>query len=183
MDWQTASRLEWLETNGLGGYASSSVSGANTRRYHGLLVPAAKPPLGRFVLLSKLDERLMVKGQAFDLATNIYAGAIHPRGFEHLQSFERDIFPVFDFSVGGVRLRKTVAAIDDENTTVIVYEPSTTVTLELRPFVAARDYHSLTAANDAIRRDASFDNGVLSFEPYEGVPQLHISVPRSAFAA
>ena len=98
MDWQNASRLEWLETNGLGGYASSSVSGANTRRYHGLLVPAVKPPLGRFVLLSKLDERAFVAGNSFDLASNIYPGAIHPRGFEQLQSFTRDLFPLFEFA-------------------------------------------------------------------------------------
>ena len=182
MDWEKASRLEWLETNGLGGYASSSVSGANTRRYHGLLVPAVNPPIGRFVLLSKLDERAIVGGQPFDLASNIYPGIIHPRGFENLVSFARDIFPVFEFSAGAARLRKTIAAIHNENTTVILYEASMAMTLELRPFIAGRDYHSLTTANDAIRRDAPFDNGVLSFWPYEGVPELHVSVPRSLFA-
>ena len=183
MDWEKASRLEWLETNGLGGYASSTVSGANTRRYHGLLVPAVKPPIGRFVLLSKLDERVTAGGQTFDLASNIYPGVIHPRGFEHLESFERDIFPVFQFSVNGARLTKTIAAIHNENTTVIIYEASTTVALELRPFIAGRDYHSLATANDAIRRDASFDNGVLSLRTYECVPEMHISVPQATFAA
>ena len=182
MDWEKASRVEWLETNGLGGYASSSVSGANTRRYHGLLVPAVKPPIGRFVLLSKLDERAIVGRQPFDLASNIYPGTIHPRGFENLVSFTRDIFPVFEFSAGRARLRKTIAAIHNENTTVILYEASMAMTLELRPFIAGRDYHCLTTANDAIRRDASFDSGVLSFLPYEGVPEVHVSVPRSMFA-
>ena len=175
MDWESASRLEWLETNGLGGYASATVSGANTRRYHGLLVPAAKPPLGRIVLLSKLDERV----NDLDLATNIFPGAIHPRGFEHLRAFERDIFPVFDFGI----VRKTIAAIHGENSTVIVYESTETVTLELRPFIAGRDYHHVTTANDAIRRDATFDDGHFTFSPYEGVPSLHLSVPGSSFAA
>jgi predicted glycogen debranching enzyme len=183
LDWEKSGRLEWLETNGLGGYASSTVAGANTRRYHGLLVPAVKPPLGRFVLLSKLDERIRVGGEWLDLASNIYPGAVHPRGFERLVAFKRDLFPVFEFSAGGARIRKTIAAIHDENSTVIVYESSAPVTMELRPFIAGRDYHSLTTANDAIRRDATFDGGVFSLSPYDGVPPLHLSVPHSTFQA
>ena len=61
-----ALRREWLETNGLGGFASSTIVGLNTRRYHGLLVAATKPPVGREVLLSKLEERVLIDGRAFD---------------------------------------------------------------------------------------------------------------------
>ena len=179
MNWEAASRLEWLETNGLGGFACGTVAGANTRRYHGLLVPAVKPPLGRFVLLSKLDERV----NGIDLASNIYPGAIHPRGFEQLQSFERDLFPVFTFVAGGVRIRKTIAAIDGENSTVVVYETSAPITLELRPFIAGRDYHSLTSATGSIRRDGVFEGGVFSLSPYDGVPTLHLSIPNASFDA
>src|SRR5438067_12438477 len=93
-DLSAALAREWLETNGLGGYASSTIAGANTRRYHGLLVPAVRPPLGRFVLLSKLDERIRVGGEWLDLASNIYPGTVHPRGFECLVAFKRDLFPV-----------------------------------------------------------------------------------------
>src|ERR1043165_7928872 len=114
--------LEWPEANALGGYASSTPSGVNTRRYHGLLVAATKPPVGRMVLLSKLDERIRIAGAWHDLATNQFPGAVHPRGAEHLVSFWRAAFPVSEFAVGGARLRKTVAAIHGENTTVIVYE-------------------------------------------------------------
>src|SRR2546430_6957275 len=67
-DVDAALRREWLETNGLGGFASSTIIGLNTRRYHGLLVAAAKPPVGRFVLLSKLEETLFIEGQAFELS-------------------------------------------------------------------------------------------------------------------
>ena len=155
-DWALASRLEWLEANGLGGYASSTGCGANTRRYHGLLVAAMNPPVGRVVLLSKLDEQVTVGGRTFDLATNQYPGAIHPRGFEQIDWFERDLFPVFEYSFGGVRLRKTIAAIHGENTTVIAYETDTPITLELRPFIAARDYHGLQHANASPPRDAVF---------------------------
>ncbi|MEA2274290.1 MAG: hypothetical protein QOI98_2998, partial [Solirubrobacteraceae bacterium] len=181
MTWEESSRLEWLETNGLGGWASATVAGANTRRYHGLLVAATRPPVGRIVLLSKLDERVTVDGASFELSSNQYPGAIHPRGFEQLVSFQRDLFPVFEYVAGAARIRKTIAAIHRENTTVIIYESSHDVTLELRPFIAARDYHSLASANDFIRRDARFDDGVFSLQPYDGMPTLFISAPRATF--
>ena len=77
----SALRREWLETNGLGGFASSTITGLNTRRYHGLLVAATKPPVGREVLLSKLEETLWIDGQSFDLSANRYPGVVHPQGF------------------------------------------------------------------------------------------------------
>src|SRR4051794_4156892 len=70
-------KLEWLETNGLGGFASSTIIGMNTRRYHGLLTAATKPPVGRVVLLSKMEETLVIGGERFELAVNQYPGAIH----------------------------------------------------------------------------------------------------------
>jgi len=80
-------RREWLETNGLGGFASSTINGINTRRYHGLLVAATKPPVGRFVLLSKLEETLLIDGRSFDLSANRYPGVVHPQGFRFLKQF------------------------------------------------------------------------------------------------
>src|SRR6202165_5328758 len=82
-----ALRREWLETNGLGGFASSTITGLNTRRYHGLLVAATKPPVGREVLLSKLEETLLIDGQSFDLSANRYPGVVHPEGFRYLTQF------------------------------------------------------------------------------------------------
>jgi len=177
-------RREWLETNGIGGYASSTVCGINTRRYHGLLVAATKPPVGRVVLLSKLEERITIGRSAIDLGANQFPGAIHPRGFKHLLSFERGLFPTFEYAAEGVRIRKTIAAIHGENTTVIVYElleSAADVTLELRPFIAGRDYHSLVHSNDAIHRDAAFDDGIFALQPYDGLPTLFLSVPEGAF--
>src|SRR5579864_9249723 len=81
---------EWLETNGIGGFASSTIIGLNTRRYHGLLTAATKPPVGRFVLLSKLEETLFIEGQAFDLSANRYPGVVHPQGFRYLKQFRLD---------------------------------------------------------------------------------------------
>src|SRR6202161_3745490 len=89
-----ASRREWLETNGLGGFASSTIIGLNTRRYHGLLVAATKAPVGRLVLLSKLEETLFVGQQVFEISTNRYPGVVHPCGFRYLKQFRLDPFPV-----------------------------------------------------------------------------------------
>src|SRR5437588_10396283 len=79
-----ALRREWLETNGIGGFASSTLNGVNTRRYHGLLVAATKPPVGRFVLLSKLEETVVVGWRVFDICSNRYPGAVHPLGFRDM---------------------------------------------------------------------------------------------------
>src|ERR1017187_1830210 len=87
-------RREWLETNGLGGYASSTKCGMNTRRYHGLLVAATKPPVGRMVLLSKLEETLTVDGKSYQLSVNQYPGAVHPRGDVYLKQFRLDPFQI-----------------------------------------------------------------------------------------
>jgi len=181
-----AVRREWLETNGLGGWASSTITGAHTRRYHGLLVAATKPPVGRMVLLSKLDETLAISGQRFELSCNRYPGTTHPRGFEHLVSFEKNLLPIFEYEAGGTKLRKTIAAVNGENTTLILYEilnAPTPFSFELRPFVAYRDYHSMTRANDAIRREAQFNNGVFRAQPYDGAPELFIAIPKAAFEA
>src|SRR4030095_13952307 len=91
----SGTKLEWLEANGLGGYAGSTIIGAHTRRYHGLLIAATKPPGGRLNLLSRLDETVIVGEEKFELGCNQYKGAVHPHGYEFLESFTRDIFPEF----------------------------------------------------------------------------------------
>jgi len=193
-NFDAAIRREWLETNGLGGWASSTITGAHTRRYHGLLVAATKPPVGRMVLLSKLDEAVALNverfdklnAQRFELSCNRYPGAIHPRGFEHLVSFEKDLFPVFEYEAGGIKLRKTIAAINGENTTLLLFEvlqASSNFSFELRPFIAYRDYHRMTHENGALRREAQFNNGVFRAQPYDGAPELYMMIPGASFEA
>ncbi|MFY9820077.1 MAG: amylo-alpha-1,6-glucosidase [Thermoanaerobaculia bacterium] len=186
-DFARATSYEWLETDGLGGWASSSIVGAHTRRYHGLLVAATRPPVGRMVLLSRLDETITVDGASWDLSCNQYPGAVHPRGFEHLESFCRGVFPVFEYAVGagrGVRLRKTVAAIGGEPTVLVLYELLAApgpVHLELRPFFAGRDYHSLGHANESVHREGAFAAGRLAYRSYDGLPEVFLRVPGSAW--
>src|SRR4051812_13151595 len=116
-----ATAREWLETNGLGGFASSTVAGLNTRRYHGLLVAATRPPVGRTVLLSKLEETLVGGGRRFELSANQYPGVVHPRGHRLLSGFRLDPFPVFTYRVAGLELEKAVVMLHGENTTCIRY--------------------------------------------------------------
>lgn len=175
---------EWLETNGLGGFASSTIAGVNTRRYHGLLVAATKPPVERMLLLSKLDETIVTSKGNFELGCNFYPGSVSPEGYKHVASFSKDPFPTFDFEVENVKIKKTIAAINAENTTVVIYEVLKApgqFSMELKPFVAGRNYHSLTRANDFINRFGNFKAGVFSVRPYEGAPELFISVPGSSF--
>ena len=87
-DFVNASEYEWLETNGLGGWAGSSISGANTRRYHGLLVAAIVPPADRMVVLSKLDETIVLNSKRIELGTNLYLNSIvSPEGYKYIDSF------------------------------------------------------------------------------------------------
>ena len=182
-DLEAALRREWLETNGLGGFASSTIIGLNTRRYHGLLVAATKPPVGRLVLLSKLEETLLIDGQPFDLSANRYPGVVHPQGFRYLSRFRLDPFPVFTYEVEGVEIEKTIFMIHGENTTVVQYEltkdnhPESpkNLRLEVRPLIAFRDYHSTTHANAAINPAVDERPGLASVMPYQGLPALYLA--------
>ena len=173
-------RREWLETNGIGGFASSTINGINTRRYHGVLVAATKPPVGRVVLLSKLEETLRIGQQSFELSANRYPGVVHPQGFRYLKEFRLDPFPVFTFEIEGVVIEKTVFMRHGENTTVIEYVVKasgrrTDLSLELRPLIAFRDYHSLTHENGAIDGRIDLQPGVVKVTPYQGLPTLHLA--------
>jgi predicted glycogen debranching enzyme len=186
-DLEQAASREWLDANGLGGWASGTIAGCHTRRYHGLLVAATRPPVGRMVLLSKLAETVIDGDGRFELDTNRYRGAVHPRGHELLLSFALDPLPTFVYEAGGVTLKKTIAAIHGENTTVVLYEvleaPSP-FTLELRPLIAYRDYHALQHANGELRfAIASFKDGVFRARPYDGAPELFLQLATAGFEA
>jgi predicted glycogen debranching enzyme len=183
-DFNSSRSIEWIETNGLGGYASSTVSGANSRRYHGLLVASLKPPVDRRVLLSKLEETIVVGNERTALSANQFPGAIHPQGFTRLQSFSRGIFPEFIYKTSGITLKKTIAALNGENTTLVLYEvvdATAPFTLELLPLASAKDFHSNSHANEGIYKGYIFQNNVFRTKNYENGAELFISVPGSNF--
>ena len=179
-DFAEAVQYEWLETNGLGGWSGSTIIGCNTRRYHGLLVAATVPPAERMSLISKLDETIIIGGEKYELGTNNYGTVVHPSGFQYLTHFTKEFFPEFIYEVGRIKLKKTIGMIHGENTVVILYEveeADESFILELLPLLSVRGYHSLVHANDAISRNATFENDVFKTKAYEGTPDIFIKVP------
>jgi predicted glycogen debranching enzyme len=184
---ETALGREWLETNGIGGFSSSTITGLNTRRYHGLLVAATNPPVGRVVLLSKLEETLIVDGRRYELSTNQYVGVMHPRGDQFQTGFRLDPFPVFTYEVEGILIEKSVLMVNGENTIVVQYElrekgddeadrqPLTiNCSLEVRPLIAFRDYHSLIHENAFLNPRVQTTEGLAVIKPYDELPALHL---------
>jgi predicted glycogen debranching enzyme len=179
-DLAQSSRLEWLETNGLGGFASSTIVGLNARRYHGLLIAATRPPVDRYLLLSKLEEVFLLGGKRYELSANQYAGAVWPQGHLLLHSFRLDPFPVFTYRMEDLEIEKSVFLVHGENTVVVQYRFSGNLAgrpaeLEIRPLVAFRDYHSTTHANPNLRTEVASVPGIASITPYGGLPTLHFA--------
>ena len=136
---------EWIITNGIGGYASSSVLGINTRKYHGLLVAPLTPPARRHVILSKLDESIEVEGEKYNLYSNICKNYISD-GYKYLESFEKDFMPVFTYKINNIKISKIVCMEYGKNTVCVLYniknngpEAKFTVT----PIVNFRDFHTM----------------------------------------
>src|SRR3989304_10109386 len=119
---EDAIQQEWLVTNGLGSYASSTVLGINTRKYHGLLVAALHPPGDRTVCLAKLDEEAYVGNNIYPLGANEFHGKIFPQGYLFLKEFSLSPFPRYVYSVQGVEVRKTVFMPKEKNATAVVYK-------------------------------------------------------------
>jgi predicted glycogen debranching enzyme len=145
--YETCSRREWLATNGIGGYASSTLAGSNTRRYHGLLVPAFSPPLGRAVLLAKLEESVRVQDSLYLLSANEYPSVVQPQGFRHLAKFAAYPVPTFTyvFHNDGVILEKRIWMPHGLNTVYVQYFLSAApapVRISLQPLMSYKDYHS-----------------------------------------
>ena len=174
-DPEAASRLEWLETNGLGGFASSSILGMNTRRYHGLLIAATRPPVGRIVMLSKFEEAVTVGGKRYQISSNRYPGALYPEGHRYLREFRLDPCPTFVFDLDGVVLEKSVFMPHGENTTVISYRAGGEADLELRPLIAFRDYHSTTHRNAGLDSRFEEEPGLIALQPYHDLPALYLA--------
>ncbi len=144
-----AESREWLVTNGIGGYASGTIAGVLTRRYHGLLVGALKPPVARTLLLTKLDEIVWYNGRFYDLFTNRWAdGTVEPQGYLNIESFHLEgTTPVWNFAFADGLLEKCIWMQQGANTTYIRYSykrGSKPLTLSLKALVNHRDYHGKT---------------------------------------
>jgi len=186
-DYAQSSRLEWLETDGAGGFAMGTVASVNTRRYHGLLVAALRPPVDRHVLLSRLEESISsgARGQPdLELAVNQYPGVVAPQGYLRLIEFRLDPFPTWVWDVGEAHLERRLFLLPGESTVVIRWTCTRTRRLSVSPFLAFRGYHSLSHANGALdgsvvqeRRSSALRLGI---RPYAGLPGLSIHAPPDA---
>ncbi len=174
-----AERHEWLVTNGIGGYALGTIAGILTRRYHGLLVGAAQPPVGRVLLVPKIDERLVYFGRTYALGTNRWAdGTIDPRGHLSLESFALDgSAPVWRFAAGDALLEKRVWMAYGANVTCVRYtllraQAAAELTFDI--FGDGRDHHGTTRASGTPVVELR-DGGVAFAAPGEDAWRCHVS--------
>jgi predicted glycogen debranching enzyme len=160
-----AESREWLVTNGIGGYAFGTISGHQTRCYHGLLVAALQPPLGRTLLLAKLDEAVRYGANKFDLATNRWtSGTVAPEGFRHIERFHLEgSIPVWTFALADALLEKRVFMQPGANTTYMMYRlvrASASMELSIKALVNYCEEHCTTGAGNMRMDIAPVDHGL-----------------------
>ena len=147
---------EWLITNGIGGYASSTIIGINTRKYHGLLIAPLTPPARRFLILSKLDEALEIEGKEYNFYSNICQNYIS-KGFEYQEKFEKVEIPIFSYKIEDILIEKSICMEYGKNTVGVLYKiknGNKDATLKLTPVINYRDFHTMnTDHNFKLRQD------------------------------
>ena len=149
LDLKSGIAKEWVITNGLGALCSSSILGANTRRYHGLLVAPLLPPAKRYLILSKVDESIKIGDESFNLYTNVCENYISD-GYKYLESFEKEYIPIFKFKVDDVKITKKISFVYGKNIVVVTYKvenKSKPAKLVLTPILGFRDFHQLHSEN------------------------------------
>ena len=136
---------EWIITNGIGGYASSTIIGANTRRYHGLLVAPLNPPARRTLILSKLDESVEIEEKKYNLFTNVGKQYISD-GYKYMESFTKDILPIFKYQVGDISISKIICMVHEKNIVQVFYKiknGKSKSKLTLAPILNLRDTRNM----------------------------------------
>lgn len=182
---------EWLEADGLGGFASGTVSGIRTRRYHALLLAATNPPGGRVVLVNGFNASVETPAGSHALSSQLYpAGAVHPDGWKRIAQFTPDPWPHWIYRLeDGSEIRQDIFAVHGASIVVISWRlltppkgtvpfakgglsPSARVTLSVRPFFSGRDYHSLHHENAAFQFQPQIDGQKGLWRPYPGIPGI-----------
>ena len=179
-------KREIILANKTGAYCNTSIVTCNTRRYHGLLaVPVEQFDGFRHILLSSLDESITLRGKRFNLGIHCYGDIYEPRGHKYIVDFDADPVPAITYKIGEIVFRKEIALSPDENQLLIKYEllnaPSK-VKLELKPFLAFRNFHALTGENGQARTDFQPVANGAAFNMYPGFPDLNLQLSTSASA-
>ncbi len=168
-------RTEWLEADGLGGFASGTTSGIRTRRYHALLLAATTPPTGRIVLVNGFDAWVDTPDGSYALTTQRYGPDVrHPDGASRIVRFTREPWPTWEFATaGGTRVRQEILVEHGTGTVHVTWSliaSAGPVALRVRPFLSGRDYHAMHHENAAFRFEPWQQGAAVTFHPYDGVP-------------
>ena len=178
---EAAEAREWLVTNGIGGFASGTIAGCMTRRYHGLLIAALQPPVGRTQLIACVDEIVRYAGSEYRLSTHQWtSGVIDPKGFLNIQSFRLDgMTPVWTYALADALLEKRVWMRQGENTTFVEYtvvRSTAAVEMDIKALVNYRDFHSSTHAGDWHMSISSVQDG-LRVVAFDGARPFFVKCP------
>ena len=177
-----ALRLEWLDTNGRGGYSSSTILQCHTRKYHGLLVSELAEPPGRYVLLSKLEDSILVKNQEFFLSFHRYPGLFYPYGHKYLTGFHlRNGHPHFTYKIGDISIHKSIMMIRGEERVLIRYfceKSEFPLILRVKPLLAFRHFHALMKENIFLRVKTYEAKNGFKIQPYDDMPPFFIQTSR-----
>ena len=168
---------EWLEADGLGGFASGTVSGIRTRRYHGLLLTATKPPSGRMVLVNGFDVSVEAANGTYALSSQFYPQDImHPDGAKRIVEFKNEPWPKWIFALeDGTKIEQEIFAVNGASIVALVWRAlnaTAKAMLAVRPFLSGRDYHSLHHENPAFQFDPEISDKRLVWRPYPGLPGI-----------
>jgi predicted glycogen debranching enzyme len=176
---------EILRSNRAGSYLSTTLSGCNTRKYHGLLVcPIEKLGGEKHVLLSSLDETVIQNGAEFNLGIHRYKGGLYePKGHKYISNVEFDSIPKITYRVGGVVLTKERLLVEKEEQILIKYtleEANYPTILRFKPFLAFRNIHQLSKANMFVNTKYKTINKGIKTKLYEGLPELHMQFSKNS---
>lgn len=168
---------EWLEADGLGGFASGTVSGIRTRRYHALLLAATRPPSGRVILVNGFDAWVETESGTFCLSSQLYnPDVMHPDGAQRIEQFKVDPWPQWIYALeDGTKIQFELFACNGASVTVLAWHlltPKAKAVLSFRPFLSGRDYHSMHHENGAFQFEPQIQGKRLVWHPYSGLPAI-----------
>ncbi|HWZ87152.1 MAG TPA: glycogen debranching enzyme N-terminal domain-containing protein, partial [Thermoanaerobaculia bacterium] len=177
-----ASGLEWLETDGLGGFACGTVGGMRTRRYHGWYIPALPPPRRRWMMVSGCDEFVTAGGVTEGISTQAYREAVHPNGVKSLSRFRLEPFPTWRHETPAFTLERSLCLVRERSLTIVRYvnRGASEITLRVRPLLALRGSHRLQSETPDWDATTEARGEVSSVRPLPYLPRLFL---RGIFAS
>jgi predicted glycogen debranching enzyme len=170
--------LEWLEINALGGYASSTVCNCHTRKYHGLLVSKLEGITNKIILLSNLEDSIVIGGTEYFLTAHQYPNFYQDGSFENFTNFHLSTHPYFQYKFANGSLSKEILLLREANTIFVKYKNSgiNKALLKLRPLFACRDFHVLSKTNDAVDLKLTNCSDGFYITPYAGLPTMYCQI-------